>query len=56
MDPVFVTASRMDGIPGHRFPFLGQGEAGGPPRRLSRVLGDIYIKRLIYSMVELKWF
>jgi hypothetical protein len=55
VDPVFVTASRMDGIPGHRFPFWG-GPAPVPHYRLSRGLGDIYIKRLIYSMAELKWF
>jgi hypothetical protein len=55
VDPVFVTASCMDGIPGHRFPLLGGGTALRADRRLSIFQCDIYINHLIYSMVELKW-
>jgi hypothetical protein len=54
MDPVFVAASRMDGIPGHGVPF----RAGGAVRfsAVSALCEDLYNKGWIISMGELKWF
>jgi hypothetical protein len=54
MDPVFVAASRMDGIPGHGVPF----RAGCAVRfsAVSALCEDLYNKGWIISMGELKWF